>query len=165
MKNSKKHGIKSLIIVLIIVIFTGSFLLLELGIPLKTSVYADLVESNLNSTQTYSEFLHNLTLRNAKSSQVSPSITVLNHGYMGGPGAWNMDDNFDANSLSERLRTTLNADIYVMGVLGEKGNDSRVYVQHPIGYIDEKYDAGNDRYTDGNGNGIKAQEIGLTNKN
>jgi pimeloyl-ACP methyl ester carboxylesterase len=42
--------------------------------------------------------------------------------------------------------------------------DSRVYVQHPIGYIDEKYDAGNDRYTDGNGNGIKAQEIGLNGK-
>jgi hypothetical protein len=159
MRNSKKHGIKSLIILLVTIIFTSSFLLFELGVPLKGTSYV-----SANGLETYSEFLHRKTLRSSSTSKVSPSITVLNHGYTGGPSAWYTNNaDFKDNSLTERLRTSLNADIYIMGVRGEKDDDTREYVQYPVGYVDEKYDAGNDRYTDGNGR--KAQEIGLTNKN
>jgi hypothetical protein len=98
---------------------------------------------------------------------------VLNHGYNGGAGAWydgSLVDEVRNNTLTEKLRTALAADVYIMGVIGidaeNKGEyESREYKQHPNGYIDYKYDAGNDRYVDENGNGKTVQEIGLANEN
>jgi uncharacterized repeat protein (TIGR02543 family) len=86
----------------------------------------------------------------------------LNHGYDGGAGAW-YDGNPEKTGkmLAEKLRNELTADVYIMGIVKNKDNDSRVFKQHSKGYVDKKYDAGNDRYTDGNGNGIKKQEVGL----
>jgi uncharacterized alpha/beta hydrolase family protein len=158
MKRTKRKVIKSFIIIIIMIIFSGSFLLLELGAPLKA--YAAATESE-QSVLTYSEFLHNATLRKSGSLDVAPSITVLNHGYDGHADAWyNGNPEKTGKMLAEKLRNELTADVYIMGIV----KDSRVYKQHEVGYIDYKYDAGNDRYTDGNGQGIKKQEVGLANE-
>jgi hypothetical protein len=98
---------------------------------------------------------------------------VLNHGYGGGADAWYSNNvNTYNKTLAEKLRTALTADVYIMGVIGidEKGNgeyESREYKKYKkpqngeAPEVDTKYDAGNDRYVDENGNGKTVQEIGL----
>jgi hypothetical protein len=164
MRGTKKKAIlNSLIIVMVTIVFTGGLLLSDLGAPLISKVYA----TENATTETTSEILHNATLRTAGSNQNVPTITVLNHGYNGGAGAWYEDSLVDEvrnSTLTEKLRTTLTADVYIIGLIGRdaNGDEQRIYKQHGNGYIDSKYDAGNDRYVDENGNGKTVQEIEFT---